>query len=379
MKRILKISVYIISIGLVFYLLAPDYLLRALQRLGPRIDDHTFFENRVIEASEHDPWAMDDEYNNFSLQESVREKIEGLNPVAFLVIQDEKIKYEEYWDGYSENSLSNSFSAAKSVVALLIGIALDEGKINSLDQPIGNFIPEYAEGSRKDLTIRQVLTMSSGLNWEEKYTTPFSTTARAYYGSNIADLVIDLEVVEKPGVYFDYLSGNTQILAMVVESATSIRISQYASEKLWKPVGASQDALWCLDRDNGMEKAYCCFNTNARDFARFGQLVLNNGTWDNEVIISEDYISDATTAKDYLLDKRDNNPVDFYGYQWWIVDYKGYKIPYMRGILGQYIFSIREKNAVVVRLGHDRSNEYIGRHPEDVYLYLDAAFEILDQ
>lgn len=379
MKRILKISVYIISIGLVFYLLAPDYLLRALQRLGPRIDDHTFFENRVIEASEHDPWAMDDEYNNFILQESVREKIEGLNPIAFLVIQDEKIKYEEYWDGYSENSLSNSFSAAKSVVALLIGIALDEGKINSLDQPIGNFIPEYAEGSRKDLTIRQVLTMSSGLNWEEKYTTPFSTTARAYYGSNIADLVIDLEVVEKPGVYFDYLSGNTQILAMVVESATSMRISQYASEKLWKPVGASQDALWCLDRDNGMEKAYCCFNTNARDFARFGQLVLNNGTWDNEVIISEDYISDATTAKDYLLDKRDNNPVDFYGYQWWIVDYKGYKIPYMRGILGQYIFSIREKNAVVVRLGHDRSNEYIGRHPEDVYLYLDAAFEILDQ
>jgi CubicO group peptidase (beta-lactamase class C family) len=378
-KRILKISVYIISIGLVFYLLAPDYLLRALQRLGPRIDDHTFFENRVIEASEHDPWAMDDEYNNFILQESVREKIEGLNPVAFLVIQDEKIKYEEYWDGYSENSLSNSFSAAKSVVALLIGIALDEGKINSLDQPIGNFIPEYAEGSRKDLTIRQVLTMSSGLNWEEKYTTPFSTTARAYYGSNIADLVIDLEVVEKPGVYFDYLSGNTQILAMVVESATRMRISQYASEKLWKPVGASQDALWCLDRDNGMEKAYCCFNTNARDFARFGQLVLNNGTWDNEVIISEDYISDATTAKDYLLDKRDNNPVDFYGYQWWIVNYKGYKIPYMRGILGQYIFSIREKNAVVVRLGHDRSNEYIGRHPEDVYLYLDAAFEILDQ
>ncbi len=378
MKRILKISAYILSIGLVFYFLAPDYLLRALQRMGPRIDDHTFFENRVIEANEHDPWAMDDEYNNFSLQESIREKIEGLNPVAFLVIQDEKIKYEEYWDGYSENSLSNSFSAAKSVVALLIGIALDEGKINSLDQPIGNFIPEYAEGSRKDLTIRQVLTMSSGLNWEEKYTTPFSTTARAYYGSNISDLIIDLEVVEKPGVYFDYLSGNTQILAMVVESATSMRISQYASEKLWKPLGASQDALWCLDRDNGMEKAYCCFNTNARDFARFGQLVLNNGTWDNEVIISEDYISDATTAKDYLLDKRDNNPVDFYGYQWWIVDYKGYKIPYMRGILGQYIFSIREKNAVVVRLGHDRSNEYVGRHPEDVYLYLDAAFEILD-
>jgi CubicO group peptidase (beta-lactamase class C family) len=378
-KRILKISAYIIGICLVFYLLAPDYLLGALQRLGPRIDDYTFFENRVIEAGKYDPWAIDEEYNNFSFPESIRVKIEDLNPVAFLIIQDEKIKYEEYWDGYNENSLSNSFSAAKSVVALLIGIALDEGKINSLDQPVGDFITEYAEGSRKDLTIRQVLTMSSGLDWEEKYTTPFSTTARAYYGSNIADLVTDLEVVEKPGVYFDYLSGNTQILAMVVESATGQRISRYASQKIWKPVGASQDALWCLDKENGMEKAYCCFNTNARDFARFGQLVLNNGIWDNEVVISADYISDATTAKDYLLDKRDNNPVDFYGYQWWIVDYRGYKIPYMRGILGQYVFSIREKNAVVVRLGHDRSSEYIGRHPKDVYLYLDAAFEILDQ
>jgi len=379
MKRILKISLYIIGVCLVFYFAAPDYLLGALQRLGPRIDDYTFFENRVIEAGEYDQWAIDNNYNKITLPEAFHENIEHYDPVAFLVIQNEKIKYEEYWDGYNENSLSNSFSAAKSVVALMIGIALDEGKIKSLDQPVGDFLPEYSEGSRKELTIRQVLTMSSGLNWEEKYTTPFSTTARAYYGSNIAELVTDLEVVEKPGVYFDYLSGNTQILAMVIESATGQRISQLASEKIWKRIGASQDALWCLDKEDGMEKAYCCFNTNARDFARFGQLVLNNGIWNNEVLISEDYILEATTAKEYLLDKRDNQPVDFYGYQWWIIEYKGLKIPYMRGILGQYIFSIREKNAVVVRLGHDRSSEFIGKHPEDVYLYLDAAFIILDQ
>ncbi len=379
MKRTIKISAYIIGVCLVFYIVAPDYLLNALQRLGPRIDDYTFFENRVIEAGTYDPWEIDDNYNKTTLPETVREQIEGYDPVAFLLIQNEKIKYEEYWDGYSEKSLSNSFSAAKSVVSLLIGIALDEGKIKSLDQSVGDFLPEYNEGSRKELTIRQVLTMSSGLNWEEKYTTPFSTTARAYYGSNIADLVIDLELVEEPGVYFEYLSGNTQILAMVVEAATGQRISEYASEKIWASMGAQYNALWCLDSEDGMEKAYCCFNTNARDFARFGQLVLNNGIWNNEVIISKDYISEATTAKEYLLDKRDNKPVEFYGYQWWIIDYKGLKIPYMRGILGQYIFSIREKNAVVVRLGHDRSSEYIGRHPKDVYLYLDAAFMILDQ
>jgi len=379
MKRTIKISAYIIGVCLVFYIVAPDYLVNAMQRLGPRIDDYTFFENRVIEAGTYDPWEIDDNYNKTTLPETVHEQIEEYDPVAFLVIQNEKIKYEEYWDGYNEKSLSNSFSAAKSVVALLIGVALDEGKIKSLDQPVGDFLPEYNEGSRKDLAIRQVLTMSSGLNWEEKYTTPFSTTARAYYGSNIADLVIDLEVVEEPGVYFEYLSGNTQILAMIVEAATGQRISEYASEKIWSSIGAQHNALWCLDTEDGMEKAYCCFNTNARDFARFGQLVLNNGIWNNKEIISEDYITDATTAKEYLLDKRDNKPVDFYGYQWWIIDYKGLKIPYMRGILGQYIYSIREKNAVVVRLGHDRSSEYIGRHPKDVYLYLDAAFMILDQ
>jgi len=379
MKKIIKISLIVIGIGLVFYIAAPDYLIGALQRLGPRIDDYTFFENRVIETGTYDPWEIDDKYNQTSIPEAMHMEVESYDPVAFLVIQDEKIKYEEYWDGYNENSLSNSFSAAKSVVALMIGIALDEGKIQSLDQPVGDFLPEYSEGSRKELTIHQVLTMSSGLNWEEKYTTPFSTTARAYYGSNIADLVTDLEVVEKPGIYFDYLSGNTQILAMVVEAATGKRISHYASEKIWMLIGAQHDALWCLDSEDGMEKAYCCYNTNARDFARFGQLVLNNGVWNNKVIISEDYISDATTAKEYLLDKKDNKPVDFYGYQWWIVEYKGLKIPYMRGILGQYIFSIREKNAVIVRLGHDRSSEYIGKHPKDVYLYLDAAFMILDQ
>jgi CubicO group peptidase (beta-lactamase class C family) len=378
MKKIFKILFIIVGILVVFYIAAPDYLIRALQRLGPRIDDYTFFENRTIEAGNYEPWQLDEGYNSYTIPDNLRQKIEQYDPVAYLVIQDEKILYEEYWDGYDDNSLSNSFSAGKSVVALLVGIALDEGKITSLDQHVGDFVPEYKEGSRKELTIRQVLTMSSGLNWEEKYTTPFSTTARAYYGSDISKLVTDLEVVEEPGKYFEYLSGNTQILAMVVELATGQRISNYASDKIWKHIGARHDALWCLDQEDGMEKAYCCFNTNVRDFARFGQLVLNNGSWNDLQIVSEKYILDATSPKEYLIDKQSDKPLDFYGFQWWIINYKGHQIPYMRGILGQYIFSIREKNAVVVRLGHDRSEEKINHHPKDVYDYLDAAFQILD-
>ncbi len=354
------------------------YVKRALWYGGPEIDDYKIFYNRVIEAGKYDPWRKYKKYNDFVIPKERREIIESYNPIAALVIQNEEIKYEEYWEGYTQDSVSNSFSAAKSIVALLIGIALDEGKITNLDQKVGDFVKAYKQGERSKLTIRQVLTMSSGLNWKETYVTPFSTTAKAYYGTNLNSLIESLDVIEQPGVEFEYLSGNTQLLAMIVQSATGKCISDYTSEKIWKHIGAKHDAIWNLDRKNGMEKAYCCFNTNVHDFARFGQLILNKGMWNGDRIISEEYINEATSPKKYLADKLTGDTVDFYGFQWWIINYNGMEIPYMRGILGQYVFVIPEKNAVVVRLGHTRSKEIINHHPKDVYDYLEDAFLILE-
>lgn len=378
MKKSFKVLAVILGVFVVLFFSMPDYVKKAVWYLGPSIDDYKIFHNRIIEAGEYQPWQEAENYNDFTIPDSIRGIIEGYKPIAGLIIQNEKIIYEEYWDDYDENSFSNSFSAGKAVVSLLVGIALDEGKIKSLDQLVSDFIPAFKDGARKELTIRHLLTMSSGLNWQEEYTTPFSPTARAYYDTDINSLMIDLDIIEPPGVRFEYLSGNTQLLAMVVEAATGQRISNYASDKIWKHIGAGQDALWCLDHENGMEKAYCCFNTNVRDFARFGQLILNKGIWNGRRIISEEYITEATSPKKYLTDKETGDVVDFYGFQWWIVNYKGFQIPYMRGILGQYIFSIPDKNSVVVRLGHHRSKEYIGHHPKDVYDYLDAAFLLLD-
>jgi CubicO group peptidase (beta-lactamase class C family) len=376
-RKTIKISVIVIISLLVIYFLLPKYVQRALIHLTPSIDDYKIFHNRIIEAGEYHPWEISDSCKHEIKTDSIRQRLEKYKPIAGLIIQDSVIVYEEYWEGYNSSSLSNSFSAAKSIVALLIGIALDEGKIDSLDQRVGDFLPEFSKGSKIELTIRDVLTMSSGLNWEESYSTPFSTTTEAYYGNDLNSLINNLEVVEEPGVEFSYLSGNTQVLAMVVEKATGMRISDYTSEKVWKKIGAQSDALWNLDSEDGMEKAYCCFNTNIRDFARFGQLVLNNGNWNGEQIVSEEYIKDATTPKTYLRDKETGEVVDFYGYQWWIINYKGHHIPYMRGILGQYIFAIPDKNAVIVRLGHERSVDKIHHHPQDVYDYLDAAFLVL--
>ena len=156
-------------------------------------------------------------------------------------------------------------------------------------------------------------------------------------------------------------------------------VCDYVSRKLWTPMHAEESALWSLDRKDGMEKAYCCFNSNARDFARFGQLLLNNGQWDDRQLISPAYLAEATSPDTRLVYKDLGKPNHCYGFQYWILDYKGMKIPYMRGILGQYVFTLPEKNAVIVRLGHKRSDTYTAdqHYPDDINTWLDAAMDLL--
>jgi CubicO group peptidase (beta-lactamase class C family) len=155
-------------------------------------------------------------------------------------------------------------------------------------------------------------------------------------------------------------------------------VSEYASEKLWKPLGAAHPALWSIDRIDGVEKAYCCFNSTATDFARIGQMVLDSGQFNNQQIISKTYLKEATSPASWVKGE-DGDPLDYYGYQFWLLTHKNHKVVYARGILGQYIFIIPSLNAVVVRLGTDRSKQYINHAPKDVYSYLDAALGLLGE
>ncbi|MEN8121244.1 MAG: serine hydrolase [Bacteroidota bacterium] len=378
MKKFL-IFVLLLAVAIVGgYFLSPEYLKTALKYQTPDIDDFQIFENRSIKAGNHIPWEIASDYNKKVFSKVTDEKILALDPVAFLIVQNGEIKFEKYWHEYDENSLSNSFSMAKSIVSLLVGIAIDEGHIKSVDQKAGDFIPEFAVNPNDVLSIKDLLTMSSGLDWEESYSNPFSMTAKAYYGADLLALVEGLKVVEEPGVLWENLSGNTQILAFILKKATGMNVADYASEKLWKPLGAKGDALWSVDK-KGMEKAFCCFNSNARDFARIGQMILNGGMFDDVEVISKKYLDEAIKPAINLASSK-GGLVDFYGYQFWIVQYKGYYIPFARGILGQYIFVIPDKNAVVVRLGNDGSDKRTFHHemPDDIYLYLDAAMEVLD-
>lgn len=376
MKKSRIVILVILAIITSALLLLPNYAIRALWYQLPGIEDYQIFHNNTIAAGEYEAWETADNYNKQTISETNYDRIMSYDPVAFLVVQNEEILYEEYWDGYDENSLSNSFSMAKSIVSLLIGAALDEGLIKSLDQKVGDFIPSFKDGNKSKISIRHLLTMSAGTNWNESYSSLFSPTTESYYGTDLEGMVNNLMAVKEPGKQYYYASIETEVLAMVVQSATGKSISKYTSEKYWQWMGAEHDALWCLDKENGIEKAYCCFNSNVRDFARWGQLILNKGKWNGKQLVSEAYISEATAPATYLLDE-EGEPLTFYGFQWWIIDYKGYQIPYMRGILGQYVFVIKEKNAVVVRLGHERSDELIGPNRKDIFVYLDAAFEIL--
>lgn len=130
---------------------------------------------------------------------------------------------------------------------------------------------------QSEVTLRHLLTMSGGMAWDESYASLFSVTTHGYYGNDLYDLVTSLEVTDRPGVQYSYRSGETLLLAFVIEAATGQTLSAYAEEKLWKPMQAERDAYWLLDKENGDEKAFCCFHTTARDVARFARLLLHRG------------------------------------------------------------------------------------------------------
>ena len=181
------------------------------------------------------------------------------------------------------------------------------------------------------------------------------------------------------GLQYDYRSGETQLLAFVVEAATGMTLSAYAEEKLWKPLGAEHDAYWLLDKENGDEKAFCCFHTTARDAARFGALMLDYGKWEGQQIISRDYMQQALSPAVHLKNEWGEDSLDYYGYQFWIQKYKGREYRLMRGMLGQYIVAIPEYDAVMVRLGKKRSDEYVRESTVDLFEYMDMALRILEE
>jgi len=338
------------------------------------INDFVYFPANTIEAGTHQKWAIANNYNTAELPDFIKSVNNDLETVAFMVIVNDSIQFEKYWHGYSSDTMSNSFSMSKSWVSTLIGVAIKEGKIKSVDQKVCDFLPNFCEGKNTEVTIKNLLTMSSGLNWTEDYYNPIGQTSEAYYGNNLSGLMNSLKVVETPGKVFKYHSSCTQLLTFIVEAATGKTISEYASEKLWKPMGAKHPALWNTDVVGGDEKGFCCINSNARDFARLGKLYLHQGNWNGLQILDSNYVKSATSAA-HLLDEK-GNPNTNYGFQFWLAKRQGLAIYYARGLWGQYVICIPEKNMIVVRLGRKFGDHLEDGHHDDFYAFIDAALEM---
>ena len=378
MKTWKKILIAIPVAVIIAYLCLPFYAKKALIYWFPTIDDLNIFEHATVHAPDSCwEWAISDKYNSYKLSKKDSAYIDDMKTVSFLVIRNDSILYETYRGGWNDTLTSNLFSATKSIVGMLVGIAMDEGKIGSVDDKVMKYIPEYNRGRQKDITIRNLLTMSAGMDWDEAYASLFSVTTHGYYGNDLYKLIMGLEIVDTPGVQYSYRSGETQLLSFVLEAATGETISKYAEKKLWRPMMAGQDAFWLLDKKDGDEKSFCCFHTTARDAARFGRLMLNMGNWNGRQLVSRKYMEEALAPASYLKDQWGKDPLTYYGYQTWIMNYNGERCPYFRGMLGQYIIAIPSKNAVVVRLGHKRSREYVKELTTDIIQYMEIAEKIL--
>ena len=370
-------AIILASTVILMYVFDVDYLLRAVRTIYFKgyttafLEDYKDFPNREIKKGIAQPWPISKDYNSVDVTATLEKTHKELQTAAFLIIQNDSLFHESYFDGYSKESKSNSFSMAKSVITMALGKAIMEGKIKSLNQKVIDFIPELKGEFAKEVTVGDLSSMASGLSWDEKYYSPLSIVTRAYFDDDLKKVMLGLEINEKPGQSFKYLSGATQLLAMCIEKATGEYLSDYVSKHFWQPMGAENEALWQLDHeDDGIEKAYCCIASNARDFARFGKLYLNNGNWNGQQIL------DSTFIKKCITPRFAESPE--YGYGWWMHTINGKDLYYMRGHLGQFVIVIPQDNLIVVRLGHLKGLQTeTDPHSNDLYIYVEETYEML--
>lgn len=276
---------------------------------------------------------------------SFEEFLEKKKTVAFLVVKNDTIIYENYFAGYNDTSVLTTFSASKSFVSALTGIAIGEGFIGSTSDPIVKYLPELTNPGFDKITIENLLNMRSGIKYNEGYFNPFAEMPKFYYGTNILKYIKKLKVREEPGKTYDYISVNTILLSLVIEHATGTKLNKYLEQKIWQPVGMQYDASWSVDsKKHQTIKANCCINGQAIDFAKFGRLYLNKGNWEGKQVVPEKWVERSTSI---INDSRDSQGYP-YTYQWRVLENGAF---FAKGILGQYIFVFPEKNLIFVRIG----------------------------
>ena len=376
MKKILKLTLIVIGARvLLIYIFNIDYIFKGVRTIyltgnnTAFISDYEYFDNREIKSANPQPWALHKQYNTIDESYKLKELNDERKTKSFLVIKNDSILFEKYYDGHKQTDISNSFSVAKSIVTSMMGKAIMEGKIKSLDQPVSDFFEEYKNGLASELTVGDLASMSSGMKWNEKYYSVINITSESYFTDDLRSVILGQEIENKPGKGFRYSSGDTQLLAMIIEKATGTSLSNYLSQKFWGPMGAENLALWQIDsKESGMEKAYCCIAATARDFARFGKLYIDKGKWGDTEILDSSFVELS------LNPVFDDSP--FYGYGWWLYEFEGKKVFTMNGHRGQFVISFPDENIIIVRQGDFNNKGRVSERSGDLYQYISEGYKI---
>jgi CubicO group peptidase (beta-lactamase class C family) len=293
---------------------------------------------------------------------------------AFIVIQDDKILYEKYFNGAQRDTLLTSFSVAKSYTSALVGIAVAEGHVKSVDDPVTDYLPELAERDPRfgDITIRHLLLMAGGLDYQEMRSALFNgdDPLTTYYPDQRQAALEFTEIVERPGETFQYNKYYPQLLGLVVERATGRPVTDYMQEKLWEPIGAEFDGSWSLDSESsGFEKMEAGLNARAIDFAKLGRLYLEGGAWNGEQVIPAEWVADSTQVDrathnaGYYPDEMGQAIYDdlngYYKYMWYgfLRGEGGYDFA-AEGDHGQFIYVSPAKKLIIVRNGLEYGHDW---------------------
>ncbi len=379
MKKVGKIALGIILalaalVGLVlvwaFVSYPAEYVLRGLKWGKEDVYDYQKFPARTLPASPT-PFKFDEGPEEAMVRELFEQNpaiddldqfLEKNRTQAFIVIQDDAILYEKYFNGAARDTIVTSFSVAKSFASALIGAAIADGYIQSIADPITDYLPELAERDPAfaNITIRDLLRMSSGIKYREN--SFFNgDDAKTYLYPDLRWLALEeTKVIDPPGSYFLYNNYHPLLLGMILERATGLPVAEYLEAKIWQPIGMEFDGSWSLDSDaTRFEKMESGLNGRAIDFAKFGRLYLNGGEWDGRQIIPTEWVAESTRP-DPALDRGGYYPDEFifesglgyYGYLWWGMrrGETGYDFSAL-GNLGQIIYISPQKNLIIVRNG----------------------------
>lgn len=339
------------------------------------IDDADNFAQRTIATGTPRPWPKDARHNRDALDADTLAYLRRHGTAAFLVAQDGALLHETYFAPYDADSRTNSFSVAKTITTMQVGLAVRQGVVSGFDAPLVERLPEYANDPRgRRATVSQLSAMKAGHDWSEHYYLPLNVTTELYFGGDAAGLVLRQGFEREPGTAFEYSSGSTQLLGVFLQRALAARepgltIAEHLSRSLWKPLGMSRDALYTLDRAGeagGIERTYCCVFATARDFARLGQLLLQDGEWDGRPLLDRAFVERMRTP----------DLVPYYGHSLWMDLSWTHPFWYMQGHQGQYVIVVPSKRLVVVRTGRFRDKQTKGpdgRTPAEVYRFVEQA------